>query len=41
MNLSVVLKNTFLLNETKVFYVNLLQCHYELQYLFCGALYNH
>jgi len=40
LNLSVVFKNTFLFNETKVVVVSGLRWHYKLQHLFCGALYN-
>ncbi len=40
LNLSVLFKNTFLFNETKVFVINWLKRHDKFQHLFCGALYN-
>ncbi len=39
-NLSVLFKNTFLFNGTKVFVVNWLKWHNKLQHLLCGAFCN-
>ncbi len=40
-NLSVLLKNTFLIIKPHVFVVNLIMWHFKLQYHISGTLYNH